>query len=143
MDRFFSSNPIRPQSGLLVIRIITGLLMTYHGWEVFDAQTMKGYFDWDAFKGFSSPSLIVYIGKSAELVAGLLLTVGLLTRLASMILIASMLYILFYIGHGKVWYEDQHPFLFVLIGFLFLVMGGGRFSLDYFFFDKIKTKSNA
>jgi putative oxidoreductase len=130
MKKFFSDSPILQQQGLAIIRVIVGLFMIYHGWEVFDKATMQGYAGWDQFKGMSSPSLMVYLGKGAELAAGLLLTAGCLTRLAALVLIATMLYISFFVGHGKVWYDDQHPFLFVLLGLVFIFTGPGSWSVD-------------
>ena len=130
MTKLLSSAPVAQQSGLAFIRIIVGLLMVYHGLEVFDAGKIKDYAQWDFFKKFSSPAFVVYIGKSAELVAGILLTIGLFTRLASLVLIATMLYIAFYVGGGKIWYEDQHPFLFVLLGLVFFFSGSGKWSVD-------------
>ena len=73
---------------------------------------------------------MVYIGKGAELLAGIFLTIGLFTRFASLVLIATMLYIAFYVGSGKIWYEDQHPFLFVLLGLIFFFSGSGKWSVD-------------
>lgn len=134
MKKLFSPSPLWPDSGLAFIRIIVGSFMIYHGWEVFNAEKMKPYFDWDAFKGFSSPVFIVYFGKTAELVAGIFLTIGLFTRLASLVLIFTMLYVSFFVGHGKVWYEDQHPFMFVLLGLLFFFMGPGKLSVDQLLF---------
>jgi putative oxidoreductase len=130
MNKFFSSSPILQPQGLALIRIIVGLFMVYHGWEVFDRATMQGYAGWDQFKGLSSPALMVYLGKGAELVAGLLLTAGCLTRLAALVLIVTMLYISFFVGHGKIWYDDQHPFLFVLLGLVFIFSGPGSWSID-------------
>lgn len=136
MKRFFSSKPMWQQGGITAVRIIVGLLMAYHGIEVFNSEVMKGYSTWDSFKGYSSPSILVYIGKSAELVAGIFLTIGLFTRVASLVLIGTMFYIIFFIGHGKIWYEDQHPFLFVLLGFVFIFCGPGKFSMDHAMFNK-------
>mgnify|MGYP003460431985 FL=1 len=130
MTKLLSSAPVAQQSGLAFIRIIVGLLMVYHGLEVFDAGKIKDYAQWDFFKKFSSPAFVVYIGKSAELVAGILLTIGLFTRLASLVLIATMLYIAFYVGSGKIWYEDQHPFLFVLLGLVFFFFFFVKWSVD-------------
>lgn len=130
MNKFFSSSPILQQQGLALIRIIVGLLMVYHGWEVFDGATMQGYAGWDQFKGMSSPAVMVYLGKGAELVAGLLLVAGWLTRLAALVLILTMLYISFFVGHGKIWYDDQHPFLFALLGLVFVFTGPGSWSID-------------
>ncbi|MCC6281546.1 MAG: DoxX family protein, partial [Saprospiraceae bacterium] len=42
----------------------------------------------------------------------------------------------FGMGHGKIWYEDQHPFMFVMFGVLFLFGGGGKWSLDGVLFDR-------
>ncbi|HRQ50501.1 MAG TPA: DoxX family protein [Agriterribacter sp.] len=130
MIKLLSSSPVAQQSGLAVIRIIVGLLMVYHGWEVFDASKIKEYTEWDFFKKFASPAFVVYIGKSAELLAGILMAIGLFTRLASLVLIATMLYIAFYVGSGKIWYEDQHPFLFVLLGLVYFFSGSGKWSVD-------------
>ena len=130
MTKLLSSAPVAQQSGLAFIRIIVGLLMVYHGLEVFDAGKIKDYAQWDFFKKFSSPAFVVYIGKGAELLAGIFLTIGLFTRFASLVLIATMLYIAFYVGSGKIWYEDQHPFLFVLLGLVFFFSGSGKWSVD-------------
>jgi putative oxidoreductase len=130
MNRIFSAEPVFRQQGIGIIRIIVGLMMAYHGWEVFDSATMRGYAVWDQFKGGPSPLLMVYLGKGTELLIGVLLTLGWFTRLASLLLMATMLYIIFFVGHGKIWYEDQHPFLFVLLGVVFVVAGPGAWSID-------------
>ncbi len=92
----------------------------------------------DSFKKYSAPEMMVYIGKAAELLAGVLLMLGLFTRLAALILIFAMLYIAFFVSEGRIWYEEQHPFLFVLFGIVFFFTGGGKWSLDYFFFGSNK-----
>ena len=121
---------------MALVRIITGLLMAYHGWEIFDTTKMDGYTKWLTDLRFPQPALMAYLGKLAELVSGILLTLGLFTRLAVWPLILTMLGITFGMGKGKVWYEDQHPFLFVLIGIVFFLAGGGRYSLDQALFGK-------
>lgn len=113
--------------------------MVYHGWEVFDSETMKGYLGQDAFKNYSSPLPMIYMGKTAELVSGLLLTLGFLTRVGCVILMLTMLYISFFVGHGKVWYEDQHPFLFVLLALVFFFTGPGKWSVDCVIFNTNKN----
>lgn len=136
MKKIFSPEPLMLQGALAIVRIITGLLMAYHGWEVFDNTKMGEYAKWESFSAYSSPSVMVYVGKGAELVAGVLLTLGLFTRLGAAVLMITMCYILFKVGNGKFWYEDQHPFLFVLLGFIYLFVGGGKYSLDSLFFRR-------
>jgi len=130
MNRFFSAAPLMQPQGLALVRIIVGLFMIYHGIEVFNKETMAGYSTWKQFSNTSFALVLVYIGKSAELLAGILLTIGLFTRIASLVLIVTMLYIAFFVGNGKVWYEDQHPFLFALLGLVFIFTGPGKWSLD-------------
>ena len=102
---------------------------------MFDAAAMSEYFKWDMFKDSSIARIFVYGGKVAELVSGILLVLGLFTRVACLILICTLSYIAFFVGHGKIWYEDQYPFLFVLIGFIFIFTGPGSFSLDDVIFE--------
>ena len=136
MNKLFSPLPLWREAGLAFIRVIVGGFMIYHGWEVFNEEKMKGYLAWDSFKGFSSPAFMVYMGKVAELIAGIFLTLGLFTRPASLVLIGTMLYVSFFVGHGKIWYEDQHPFLFVLLGLVFFFTGPGQLSVDQLLFKR-------
>lgn len=140
MKKFLSPYPIALDAGLALVRIVTGYFMIYHGWEVFDKTIMDNYLTWDSFKRFSSPAFMAYLGKGSELVAGLLLLPGLLTRFASVVIIGTMTYVALFVGGGKIWYEDQHPFMFVLLGFVYLFTGGGRYSLDYLLFKKYRRR---
>src|SRR5882724_3735623 len=129
MKNFFSPSPIWQQSGLGLIRIIIGGFLIYHGWEVFDADKMREYASWDSFKNSSSGLFMVYMGKISELLGGIMLALGCFTRLACIIVIVTMSYIAFSLGHGKIWYEDQYPFLFVMLGFVFIFSGPGKWSV--------------
>src|SRR5690349_4264322 len=108
MKSLLSPSPLFFDRGIALVRIIVGLLLIYHGKEVFQPELMKGYMDWETFK---SPMgrFMVYVGKSSELVAGILFLFGLLTRVGSLIAVGTFLYITFFIGNGRFWYEDQHP----------------------------------
>lgn len=130
MKKFFSTEPLWYNEGLFVVRLVLGFFMAYHGWEVFDKNLMDEYAKWDQFKGGPSPVFMVYLGKYAELVAGVLLILGWLTRLAAITVIVTMAYIAFFVGKGVIWYGDQHPFMFVLLGLVFLFTGPGCYSLD-------------
>jgi putative oxidoreductase len=129
MKAFFSPAPYFPDRIVAVVRIIVGLLMVYHGQEVFDSKLMQEYAKWDVFKD-KSAMMMVYAGKSSELIAGILLTLGLFTRIGAVLLTGTMTYILFFVAQGRFWYEDQHPFMFILFGILFLFYGPGAWCLD-------------
>ena len=130
MNNFFSPAPLWQNNGLALIRLIVGFFMMYHGYEIFNEKIMNGYFEWDMFKNSPTAKTMVYAGKAAELLGGILLFLGLFTRVACIILIIVMSYISFFVGHGKVLYEDQHPFLLVLLALVFFFTGPGKLSLD-------------
>ena len=135
MNSFFSSTPIALAQGIALVRIIVGALIVYHGQEVFNPELMNGYMTWDTFDK-SNARLLVYLGKSSELIAGISLLLGLFTRIGALITVGTLSYITFFIGSGKFWYEDQHPFMFVLFGLLFLFTGPGAWSMDALIFKK-------
>jgi putative oxidoreductase len=121
------------EQALAVVRIVTGLLLVYHGREVFDSALMSEYTKWTQF---GTSAWLPYLGKGAEFLAGLLLVAGWLTRVAALVTVGTFAYITFFIGGGKFWYEDQHPFMFLLLGLLFLILGGGLWSVDGYFRKK-------
>ncbi|ULQ52208.1 DoxX family protein [Flavihumibacter fluvii] len=134
-QHFFSpQRKIWFEPGIAMIRIITGLLMAYHGFEIFDGNKMLDYARWLTDLHFPNPALMAYLGKGAELISGVCITLGLFTRLAVWPMMLTMLGIAFGMGHGKIYYEDQHPFLFVLIGLFLFFNGPGKYSLDQYFY---------
>ena len=135
MKRFFSPLPLWQNNGIALIRISVGGFLIYHGCEMFDTPAMNEYFKWNMFKD-SVARVSVYGGKAAELLSGILFVLGLFTRIACIIAICTLGYIAFFVGHGKIWYEDQYPFLFVVIGFVFIFTGPGSLSLDNVIFKK-------
>lgn len=134
MNPFFSSNPIGLQKGIVVVRFITGCFLLYHGCELFVAAKIRDYQQWSWFQS-ALGYMLVYVGKLAELLAGILLAIGFLTRIACTLIAAVMSYITFYLGSGIVWYNDQHPFLFVMLALLLFCTGPGKWSLDAVLFD--------
>lgn len=122
--------------GIACVRFVTGALMAYHGWEIFTAAKMNEYLQWEMFRDMSFAKTMVYAGKAAELVGGVSLALGLFTRAGALIIMFTLSYIAFSVGNGKIWYQDQHPFLFVLLALLFLILGPGPYSLDSIFRKK-------
>jgi len=135
MNYLFYPLPIKMEVGIAFLRIAIGGMIAYHGMEVFSPELMNSYLTWDMFKN-PNGKWMVYMGKSSEFIAGVLLVLGLATRVGASVLTLTMAYITFFVGHGKFWYEDQHPFMFVLFGILFLFIGPGAFSLDAIVFKR-------
>jgi len=142
MNKFFSSGPLWQTTGLTLIRCILGAFLIYHGWEVFSESKMNEYLKWDMFKN-GSGKFLAFSGKASELIAGILFLFGFLTRLASLLTLGVMFYITFILGKGLIWYEDQYPFLFMLLALVFFFTGAGRISVDNLLFKKNITTNHA
>jgi uncharacterized membrane protein YphA (DoxX/SURF4 family) len=136
IKRFFSPDGLLQDTGLAFIRIIVGVFLIYHGWEVLAEGKMTDYAKWLTELHFPFPLLMAYLGKTTELVSGIFLTLGLYTRLAVVPLAITMLVICFGMGKGRIFLEDQHPFLFVLLALVFFFTGPGKWSLDRVIFGR-------
>lgn len=141
MNRFFTAGPVGESWGIALVRIITGILLLFHGLECFDTEKMNLYTGWFTDRHYSSPAAWAYAGKVAELFAGILFILGFLTRVAALVTMATFAGIIFLLGDkGKILQGDQHPFLFILLSLVFFFTGPGALSLDGLFFKQKKRR---
>jgi putative oxidoreductase len=133
-NKLLSPLPLWQDTGLVLLRILTGALMIYHGLEIFDRTKMLPYMEWEVIKSLPAPETMLYIGKGLEFVTGICFVLGLFTRIAALFIAIDMLFICFNVGGGKFWYEDQHPFLFALLALVFFFTGPVKWSLDKLWF---------
>lgn len=125
-----SAAPLWSDTGLAVIRIIVGLLMAYHGVEIFQPEVMATYQTWHVIKQMPAPEFMVYLGKTLEFVTGVCFILGIFTRIAALLMAIDLLFICFVVGQGRFYYEDQHPFLFALLALIYFFTGPVKWSLD-------------
>jgi uncharacterized membrane protein YphA (DoxX/SURF4 family) len=126
------------ENGTVLVRVLAGIIITIHGWQVFDAEGMNGYAGWLSGLNIPAASTMAYLGKWAELVGGVSLILGLLTRWLMIPLIITMVVIIFMMGQSDPLGEDQHPFLLLLIFLFYCLAGPGKWSLDHLIFDRTK-----
>lgn len=116
--------------GISIARVITGLLLIFHGFQIFKPNDMEGYSDWLSSIGIPFSIFAAYAGKLIELIGGLFLVLGLFTRISSAIIMAAFLFITIILGEAKILSDAQYPFLFALLAFIFFCIGPGKWSLD-------------
>jgi putative oxidoreductase len=120
--------------GPLFIRLGAGLIFAWHGWGKFDSGVSN-------FAGSLTslnvpfPEVVAWLQVIAEGVGGLLLIVGLFTRLVTLplitILVGAILLVkvdLGFVGTAAPGYEYDIALIVGLLGLLFI--GPGRLSLD-------------
>jgi putative oxidoreductase len=122
---------------LPLLRIGIGLILIPHG-----TQKLFGWFGGAGFTrfvqifesiGYKPGVLWVTLVAFTELVGGLLLVLGLFTRAASLALVIFMIVAVHYTSaKGFFWTQQgaEFPLLILLVGVVFLIRGGGDYSLD-------------
>jgi len=126
------------EAGAVILRVVAGLIIFKYGLEIFSGDKMKGYTDWLTDLGFTAPGFMAYTGKLCELIGGMLMALGLFTRLAAIPLLITMSVIGFVMGEPELLAADG-SILLLLIFLHFLLVGPGKLSLDHILF----TKKNA
>lgn len=115
----------------LLIRLMAGLSLIAHGYPKFFALPANAAF-FDA-AGFSPGLLWALLTALTETVGGLLLAVGLLTRLACIPILLFLLTAVHYHSQfGFYWNARgfEYPLFWSIVVFHFLIHGGGRWSID-------------
>jgi putative oxidoreductase len=137
LQKLLSGTQPLTQNYILIIRVVMGMLFIYHGRELFDVKAMEGFAAWlDKDLHFPLPLLMAYLRTGAEFFGGIMLIIGLFTRLASFLICFTMLVAGFIVDKGDFFGEGEMPFAYAAILFTIFLAGPGKLSLDYFFFKK-------
>lgn len=134
-----SFEPINLDLGLLLIRIIIGILMAFYGYEkLIHFETMAASDFWAKnvnFLGFTG-KIPLALTVFAELFCSILLIIGLLSRLALIPLLICMGFIIVAImqfsvlNSGDNGYEINTAFVYFIIYLALFFTGPGKYSLD-------------
>jgi putative oxidoreductase len=123
-----------------LVRVASGLILMPHG-----AQKLFGWFGGGGLDGTGqyfeqnlglAPGLLFAgLAGLTEFVGGLLLALGLLTRLSAAAVSALMAYAVFavHLPNGFFWTSGgyEYPLLWGLVALAFVVRGGGKASVDH------------
>lgn len=127
-----------PAWGLLILRVIVGLGLLAHGFDkIFGlgeggASNMVGFTGFVGGFGFPGPAPFwAWTAALSELVGGLLLLVGLFTRIAALLAVGVLLVAVWKVKWSQGWIGGFELDLLYLGGLLALFVGGpGALSLD-------------
>ncbi|WP_116125679.1 DoxX family protein [Lewinella sp. IMCC34183] len=125
---------------LLFLRVWFGLEMAFaHGWPKM-MKVFAGNFEFGDPIGVG-PTLSLILAAVAEFVCGVLIALGLFTRLATIPYIITMLVaaLLVHYAAGDPWGRIANPLNYAVVAIAILIAGPGRLSLDHkLFVDSIK-----
>jgi putative oxidoreductase len=113
---------------LLILRVVVGSFMLVHGLQKLDMLKANPVQFADPI-GIGEPASLT-LAVFAELVCSILLIIGLLTRLAIIPLIITMLVAVF-IVHSVDGFEKQElPALYLGVYIVLIITGAGKYSVD-------------
>ncbi|MCF6130458.1 DoxX family protein [Flavobacterium sp. AS60] len=137
---FISFQPINLSLGILLVRVIIGVLMAFYGYQkLINFETMAASDFWAkevSFLGMTGKTPLA-LTIFAEFFCSLLLIVGLFTRLSLIPLLICMGYIIAFTAKFEVIYsgdngiEVNNAFVYFVIYLGIYLTGPGNYSLDY------------
>lgn len=121
---------------LLIVRLYWGWQLSQNGWgKLHNLPHVTEFF---TSLGLPAPGATAIFVSSVEFVGGMLLAVGLLSRIAALAIVIDMFtayviadreaFLSFFSDPGKFYVAD--PFTFLFVGLLILIFGPGKLSLD-------------
>ena len=115
--------------GLMAARVYFGLAMAFsHG--IKKVPPSDGWIKFVGELGFPMSELFAWSAGLTELLGGLLIALGLLTRVSSGLLISTMIAAVL-MGHaGDPFSKQELGLCYLFASLMFLTLGGGRYSLD-------------
>ena len=129
--------PLNTDFAILLLRLLFGILFIWHGYQKIDAynQYVGMFPDLIGIGGKLSFQLVIF----AEFGCGILVTLGLLTRL-SVIPILFTMCIAYFVAHKADGFEKKElVFVFLVLSVIIFIFGSGKYSLDAILF---KNKAN-
>lgn len=135
---------------LFISRIVVGALMAAHGWLKFD-EGISGFAGTTAALGLPFPELSAWSIAIFEIVTGVLIVVGALTRFSSSLLLLHMMItgiVVILIVQDRGFIRDaslpgpgaELNFLFATTLALIAAIGPGRWSIDAWFADRARNR---
>lgn len=115
---------------LLTVRVSVALLMLLHGFPKLEKLLGPGTVEFPGIFGLS-PTASLALAVFAEVGCSLFLLFGFATRLATIPLMLTMLVAVFYIHMHDPFARQELGLLYLLIYFILLVTGSGKYSADY------------
>ncbi|GIX49205.1 MAG: quinol oxidase [Candidatus Tectimicrobiota bacterium] len=127
--------PLRPLAGwgLTVLRVIVGVVFFLHGWQKLFSWGLGSVAGFMSQSGIPLPGLAAVVVTAAELLGGLALILGLLTRWAALVLAVNMLVaiLVVHLRHGF-FLPNGFEFALSLLAanVALLLEGGGKLELE-------------
>ena len=124
------------ESALLLLRLVAAVVFSAHGWDALGASGIGGVVDAQREAGIPLPELAAPFTVYAEIIGGILIALGILTRLVAIAFTAIMLGAWVFVHAPNGLFVENGGFELVMvlatISVTLVVTGPGRYSVDHF-----------
>ena len=115
----------------LILRLFVGFVLVYGTQDnIFDGAKMHEFRDFLAQNGFPYPLASAYLSAYAQFATGILLILGLFTRLAAVVVTVNFIVALAMVHVGLPFNANIAPLAMLVGGVFFVLYGAPRYSLD-------------
>lgn len=133
-NRIIDYSSFNTDLAALLLRLAFGGMMTYFGYLKFInySQILPMFGDIIGIGAKLSFNLVIF----AEFFCGILVLLGLFTRLAVIPILITMI-VAFFIAHAKDPFQvSQSAFIYMVLCLPVFILGSGKYSIDYLLFRK-------
>ena len=138
------NQPALTTSARTILRVITGFLFAAHGWQKFNEFTIAGTQSAFSQMGVPAAQAVAPVVATLELVGGVALILGVLTRVFAALLAVDMLGALFLVHASAGVFVTTGGYELVLIlaaaALAVALVGAGRLSADRALFGRSSSK---
>lgn len=131
--------------GLLIGRVVLGVVFIAHGWQKFNEKGMDATAQGFEGLGIPAPTLSAYFTVGAELIGGSMLIVGALLPLAGLWIAAVMLGAMYFVHplNGAFFSQEggyEYVLLLAAVALAIGFSGGGALAVDSLWLNKVGEK---
>jgi putative oxidoreductase len=133
-NKILGSQSLNTDLGILLLRLVFGGLFIYIGWQKIEHyhQYLPMFKDYTGLGVKTSYNLVIF----AEFFCGILVTIGLLTRLAVIPILITMIVVVFVVLKDKEFNDKQLAFLYLILSLVIFILGSGKYSADALLFKR-------
>lgn len=138
-NKILSTRSLNTDLGILLLRLVFGGLFIYIGYGKIEhyQQYLPMFKDYTGLGVKTSYNLVIF----AEFFCGILVAIGLFTRLAVIPILITMIVVVFIVLKDKGFVDQQLPFLYLILCLVIFVLGSGKYSADALLFKRRNKNS--